>query len=180
QMLEFENVLNRTGWTAHVQVQKTRIKQFAGTRWSGAQWRSKLKALRTEMFAAKFRNAPSNLKSTAHLHSLSHIEGVTVLPASYFTKSYVAKQIEAGKHAQDTINAFNLNVEQERAFRIVANHSLEAIAEPLRMYLGGVGGTGKSQVIKALIHFFESRSEAYKFLVLAPTGTAAALLGGST
>ncbi|KAJ6464411.1 hypothetical protein C8R45DRAFT_753814, partial [Mycena sanguinolenta] len=98
----------------------------------------------------------------------------------YFTKEFVAKQVEAGKNVQDSVTAFNLNSEQERAFRIVANHSLEPDAPPLRMYLGGVGGTGKSQVIKALIHFFENRGEAYKFLVLGPTGTSAALLGGST
>ena len=39
---------------------------------------------------------------------------------------------------------------------------------------------GKSQVIKALSHFFTSRNEAHHFIIVAPTGTAAALLGGST
>jgi len=48
------------------------------------------------------------------------------------------------------------------------------------MYIGGMGGTGKTQVIKALIKFFEQRNESHRFLVLAPTGTAAALLSGST
>lgn len=48
------------------------------------------------------------------------------------------------------------------------------------MYLGGVGSTGKSQVIKALEKFFTDRGEAHRFLILAPTGTAAALLNGST
>jgi hypothetical protein len=48
------------------------------------------------------------------------------------------------------------------------------------MYLGGMGGTGKTQVIKALSSFFESRKEAHRFIIIAPTGTAAALLGGST
>ena len=48
------------------------------------------------------------------------------------------------------------------------------------MYLGGMGGTGKSQVIKALISFFNERNESHRFMVLAPTGTAAALLNGFT
>ena len=48
------------------------------------------------------------------------------------------------------------------------------------MYLGGMGGTGKSQVIKALSQFFTGRNEAHHFITVAPTGTAAALLGGST
>ena len=48
------------------------------------------------------------------------------------------------------------------------------------MYLGGMGGTGKTQVIKALSCFFKQRNKAHKFIVVAPTGTAAALLRGST
>ena len=48
------------------------------------------------------------------------------------------------------------------------------------MYLGGMGGTGKTQVIKALSQFFTQRNEAHRFVIVAPTGTAAALLGGST
>lgn len=48
------------------------------------------------------------------------------------------------------------------------------------MYLGGMGGTGKSRVIKALMHFFCERKENHHFLVVAPTGAAAALLNGST
>ena len=52
--------------------------------------------------------------------------------------------------------------------------------ERLSMYLGGMGGTGKSQVIRALLHFFSLRNEEHQFMVLAPTGTAAALLNGST
>ena len=50
----------------------------------------------------------------------------------------------------------------------------------MTIYLGGMGGTGKSQVIKALMDFFRLRNESHRFVVLAPTGTTAALLNGST
>ena len=63
---------------------------------------------------------------------------------------------------------------------IIANHASETYPEQLKMYLGGMGGTGKTQVIKALISMFDHRQENYRFIVLAPTGTAAALLNGST
>jgi hypothetical protein len=53
-------------------------------------------------------------------------------------------------------------------------------SEPLKMYIGGMGGTGKSQVLKAVSKFFEHRNEAHRFIVVAPTGSAAALLSGST
>ena len=62
----------------------------------------------------------------------------------------------------------------------MANYAVESNGEHLKMYLGGMAGTGKSQVIKALIHFFAERHESYRFACIAPTGTAAALIGGST
>jgi hypothetical protein len=68
----------------------------------------------------------------------------------------------------------------QRAFRIIANHAVCQNPEQLCMYVGGMGGTGKSQVIKALSHFFLLRKEAHRFIIVAPTGSAAALLGGST
>ena len=75
---------------------------------------------------------------------------------------------------------FHLNADQERAFRIVANHSCRATSEQLKMHIGGMGGTGKSQVLKALMEFFQRKKESHRFIIIAPTGSAAALLGGST
>ncbi|KAF9052108.1 hypothetical protein BJ165DRAFT_1413860 [Panaeolus papilionaceus] len=43
-----------------------------------------------------------------------------------------------------------------------------------------MAGTGKSSVIRALTHFFKERNEPYRFVLLGPTGTSAALIGGST
>ncbi|KAJ3858999.1 hypothetical protein EV359DRAFT_68549 [Lentinula novae-zelandiae] len=78
------------------------------------------------------------------------------------------------------IKCHNLNNEQERAFRIIAQHSAGLVSEPLYMYIGGMGGTGKSQVIKAVLQFFADRNSSFAIATSAPTGNAAALLGGST
>lgn len=80
----------------------------------------------------------------------------------------------------EIVDHFTLNEEQERAFCIVANHAVEDSGDQLLIYLGGMAGTGKSEVIKALIELYTGRGEEYKFQCLAPTGTAAALIGGST
>jgi len=48
---------------------------------------------------------------------------------------------------------FELTSEQERSFRIIANHAVTPGYEQLMMYVGGMAGTGKSQVIKALMTF---------------------------
>ena len=39
----------------------------------------------------------------------------------------------------------------------MANHAVESNGKHLKMYLGGMAGIGKSQVIKALIHFFAKK-----------------------
>ncbi|KAI0359240.1 hypothetical protein OH77DRAFT_1372819, partial [Trametes cingulata] len=46
------------------------------------------------------------------------------------------------------------NPEQERAFRIVYDH-LRDPAEQLLMYIAGVGGTGKTHVVRSILRLFE-------------------------
>ena len=56
----------------------------------------------------------------------------------------------------EMVQKWTLNTEQARAFKIVAEHSLITVGQdPLQMYLGGPGGTGKSRVINALKDYFE-------------------------
>ncbi len=76
------------------------------------------------------------------------------------------------------IESYGLNTEQDRAFRIVVQHSGDPSAEQLRMYIGGMGGTGKSRVLSALKVYFELQGEGKCLVVVAPTGTAAAIVKG--
>lgn len=78
------------------------------------------------------------------------------------------------------ITIFTLNKEQERVFHIIANHAVEPNLNQLKMYLGGIAGIGKSQVIKALMKFFADRKESHRFIYVAPTETAASLIPDST
>ncbi|KAJ7109670.1 hypothetical protein C8R43DRAFT_832547, partial [Mycena crocata] len=75
---------------------------------------------------------------------------------------------------------WTLNLEQRRAFDIVARHSLDRTTPPLRMYLGGPGGTGKSRVLHALEDFFQARGESRRFRVASYTGVAARNVSGMT
>jgi hypothetical protein len=59
----------------------------------------------------------------------------------------------------EVIENWTLNTEQARVFRIIAEHSLKNKPTPLRMMLGGPGGTGKSRVIDALCDFFKRRNQ---------------------
>ncbi|EIM79078.1 uncharacterized protein STEHIDRAFT_33624, partial [Stereum hirsutum FP-91666 SS1] len=99
---------------------------------------------------------------------------------SYLTKSFSSGRETEKITIEEVVLRYSLNEEQERAFRIVSQHASHQNGQQLRMYLGGMAGTGKSQVIKALMYFFEKRKETYAFVVLAPTAAAATLVAGST
>ena len=71
------------------------------------------------------------------------------------------------------------NPEQLRAFEIVGNHVLNGGAQ-LLMYIGGVGGTGKSHVVNSILRLFSLLGKRNTVLVAAPTGAAAILIGGHT
>ncbi|KAJ6548844.1 hypothetical protein B0H19DRAFT_952724, partial [Mycena capillaripes] len=80
----------------------------------------------------------------------------------------------------DVITEYTLNMEQSRAFRLIAEHSLEKQDQPLRMFLGGPGGTGISRVINALTDFFTRRSQERRFRLASYTGVAARNISGMT
>ncbi|OJT07088.1 ATP-dependent DNA helicase PIF1 [Trametes pubescens] len=73
----------------------------------------------------------------------------------------------------------NSNEEQERAFRIVADH-VKSGSRQLMMYIAGVGGTGKTHVIKAVLKLFSILGRSREILVGAPTGAAALNIDGYT
>ena len=65
-------------------------------------------------------------------------------------------------------------------FRIVANHACSPDSDQLKMNIAGMAGTGKTRVLEALVEFFKQRNESHRLIIVAPTGSAAALLKGST
>ena len=71
------------------------------------------------------------------------------------------------------------NAEQLQAFEMVGNH-LSHGTFPLQMYIGGVGGTGKTHVIRAIQRLFRLTGKTTELVVGAPTGAAAVLIGGYT
>ena len=78
------------------------------------------------------------------------------------------------------VTNWNLNREQTRAFKIIAEHSLIEKPAPLRMFIGGCAGTGKSRVIKALNDFFLARNQSRRFRLASYMGVAAKNISGMT
>lgn len=71
------------------------------------------------------------------------------------------------KKLQESIcEKMTLNFEQEATFRIISDHSisrLQMTSEPIKLYLGGRGGTGKSRVIEALKSWIRDIDQQYRF-----------------
>ena len=188
QMIETEIMMNNAGWSddngaSNFQLDVETFHPIIET--SGSEWRNVVKQSREKILNARKKN----LSSTTNALQSSKCEmkgfnfepsAVKLLSAEYFMHDFKAKEAKDREIISKTILDFSLNKEQKRAFHIIANHATETCPEQLKMYLGGMGGTGKTQVIKALISMFNQRHESHRFIVLAPTGTAAALLNGST
>ncbi|KAJ7838242.1 hypothetical protein B0H14DRAFT_2162209, partial [Mycena olivaceomarginata] len=72
------------------------------------------------------------------------------------------------------------NAEQLRALRIIAEHFMFGLEEQLLLYIAGVGGAGKSFVIKTVVEFFRRCGMSDQMMLSAPTGCAAVLIDGFT
>ena len=143
----------------------------------GSEWKEVVASKRRDILESRMQSFQPGRSSSA-TGSEVLFQGAKIVDIDYLEKKCVSPD---WKSEMDSVaSMFHLNADQERAFRIVANHSCRPTSEKLKMHIGGMGGTGKSQVLKALMEFFERKKESHRFIIVAPTGSAAALLGGST
>ena len=80
------------------------------------------------------------------------------------------------------VTKFTLNNAQERAFRIIAHHTLgrSKVGPQLRMGVFGEAGTGKSRLIAAIQEWFALHNQQDELPVTGTTGTAAFNIKGLT
>ncbi|KAF8238588.1 hypothetical protein L208DRAFT_1241413 [Tricholoma matsutake] len=75
------------------------------------------------------------------------------------------------------IHKWTLNPEQQlhdQSFLLrITEHSLHPQQEPLRMFISGLAGTGKTRVINAVKHIFEQRKQTQQFCLALYMGIAA-------
>jgi hypothetical protein len=92
------------------------------------------------------KHLPTNINPTPEVNNFKP-NIVEVVDKSYIDRRFKASSKNDEKIVADSISKFKLNSEQKRAFRIISNHAMMEKPDKLCMYLGGMGGTGKSQVI---------------------------------
>ena len=123
---------------------------------SGKDWTAIVQCKRQELIDEKCKNILNNINA---IHKTSYnpesSAEVKIVDKTYLTAKFKAKVEKDQDIIDNIVSDFSLNNEQERSFRIIANHASTEKPEQLIMYIGGMAGTGKSQVIKALTAFFE-------------------------
>src|ERR1700728_2111418 len=180
QMAEIQKIVTSAGWLDQCPdgPLSMEFSEIGPEELPPSQWDAVIQEKRQQVLSERNKALPA--QSGKQSGKDPNQNDVQIVDRSYLQKNFKAESETAQKLIEDVIEKFELTFDQERAFRIIANHAVTPGSEQLMMYVGGMGGTGKSQVIKALMDFFKSRNESHRFVVLAPTGTAAALLHGST
>lgn len=125
---------------------------------------------------------PHPTDSHMSITSIAHAHGESSASLSIGTHGAMPLTIEAKKVIiSEVCTEFTLNEEQERAYRIVANHAIEpSQCCPLSVFLSGPGGTGKSRVIDAITTLFLRFNEVRRFRLASYTGVAAKNIKGMT
>ncbi|KAF5346590.1 hypothetical protein D9758_013445 [Tetrapyrgos nigripes] len=174
-MQEMTDLLVNTGWSnAKCDLKNLIPASFDFPLRSSNVWRLEI----AKMKGSVLTNRLKHNKDRPNNFPKKYPNQVEILDQHIFEEKF--KSNHTKKLIDDLCIKFQLNREQERAFRIIANHAVSSISDQLKMYVGGMAGTGKTQVLKTLREFFKERDESRRMIVVAPTGTAAALIQGST
>ena len=183
QMNSAENIAIKAGWLNDCSDTKPDVGSsepiIPDILQNASSWQKVVAEERKRILTERKKNTSSNTSQNKYVKRRSD-PTVEVVDYGFLQKLFSHKIKKDIDVIEAISNEFSLNEEQERAYRIITQHAISKSPAKLRMYLGGMGGTGKSQVIKALMKFFERRGELHRFLTVAPTGSSAAIIGGST
>ncbi|KAF7335862.1 ATP-dependent DNA helicase [Mycena sanguinolenta] len=162
EMKEMANIMQTSGWLDPVSssIHTPESDLVIPPSKSRGEWSNIIRQQRLDLTANKLANMP---RLNAERFQKVKNEAV-VVPYDYFMHRSLVDPATNSDIISSIIMDFKLNKEQTRAFKIVADHASSPQTGPLRMYLGGMGGTGKSQVLKAIIEFFSRRKEDYRYM----------------
>lgn len=145
-------------------------------------WIDLLDRLKKECNMSKYSNrtVPVNVPRMADSCIDTNINDVKIIDISELGNEPTRLNNTVQSISLQLSRMYQLNDEQYRAYQLISTHVMSKDPSQLRMLIHGMAGTGKSQVIKCIISLFEELGEKNTLAVLAPTGSAASLIGGST
>ena len=187
EMAEIEELLRSIGWLP-VQVKNTDISLslggeldfIDGSGQTPGQWAEVLANKKEELQQLRVQAVPNASTSSENTYSFQLVNVVKPVDQIFLTQQEQCHGLNMGEVSNKAMLKYTLNTEQERAFKIIATHATSVNSSQLCMYIGGMAGTGKSQIIRCLVEFFALRQQGHRLMITAPTGSAASLIGGST
>ncbi|KAJ3552729.1 hypothetical protein NM688_g3999 [Phlebia brevispora] len=153
---------------------------------SAAEWKDALDTTKQARLDSRRRvNDTLNAGSTMSFEERLFAGTARIVTASDLSPIQARDALQQAKisstaEIDEIASAYGLNADQRRAFVVAAARTTHCAYTPLRMYIGGMAGSGKSRVIEALKAFYCDGGEGGRFELMAPTGAAASLIGGST
>jgi hypothetical protein len=129
---------------------------------SGKDWTAIVQQRWQELINERCKNIPGNIDDINNTgYDEEPLAKVKIIDKAYLTAKFKARVEKEQNIIDNAVSAFLLNTEQERAFYIIANHASTQKPEQLIMYVGGMAGTGQSQVIKSLTESFGGQNESH-------------------
>jgi len=189
EMVEIEELLRLTGWIPvqkegqnHTSNLNSELDFISGDGCTPGEWAKILVNKRDELQQLRIQTITKTLSAAPYIpHPLQLINVVRPVDQVFLTQRDQSNMPPSDRELLEKAQSkYPLNLEQERAFNIITTHALGIDSPQLCMYIGGMAGTGKSQIIQCLIEFFRLRYQSHRLTITAPTGSAAALIGGST
>ncbi|KAJ2913599.1 hypothetical protein MD484_g6811, partial [Candolleomyces efflorescens] len=138
------------GWNSRQN--STQVKSFnlpkvcVDRNFNSTAWKSIIRFEKRRLFQQKFNGHSLDFNTTTGSGIVRN--DAYVIPGSYLTNDYIPPVPEWGNIIEEIAHKYELNMDQRRAFNIVANHATCVAPEQLLMYLGGMGGTGKSRALQ--------------------------------
>jgi hypothetical protein len=124
QMNEIERIVKNAGWLDESPdgVDSIDTTEFRPTVVAnGSKWHSIVQTAKQAILRDRIKNLPSEIERKGNDDIDSN--EVKIGDISYLRKNFQAEQVEQQNMIDETVTEFHLNTEQERAFRIVANHA---------------------------------------------------------
>ena len=189
EIAEIEQLLRFTGWITsqggklNIPMDFSSEPSFVdGNSYSPDQWAQVLASKKDEFQQLRLQAVAYPTSNASHMAcSFQFVDLVKPVDQMFLTQSSQSHILPSDKELLDRAQLkYTLNSEQERAYKIIATHAVGIDSSQLCMYIGGMAGTGKSQIIQCLKEFFALRHQSHRLIITAPTGSAAALIGGST
>ena len=162
EMAEIEELLRSTGWIP-LQREPSLSLNFKnesdfidGSSYTPGEWakvlaskKDELQQLRMQAMVDVLNTAPHVLNTAPHVpHSSQLIDVVKPVDQVFLTQKDQSNILSSDRELLDKVQlGYSLNSEQERAFKIIETHAISVNSPQFCMYIGGMAGTGKSQII---------------------------------